>query len=129
MKISGDAELYRTELTKVLHGISGAGAAIFEGLNEHNALKQGWQITKSAISYTKNPLVGLAQFKYWLATNKNECKKILQFLQLQTHNSVVKKANKSNLPKVEVVQKLYVPMIAKIFDLDESKMYDGLTDE
>jgi hypothetical protein len=48
---------------------------------------------------------------------------------MQTHNSVVKKANKSNLPKVEVVQKLYVPMIAKIFDLDESKMYDGLTDE
>jgi len=50
-------------------------------------------------------------------------------LQLQTHNSVVKKAYKSNLPKVEIVQKLYVPMIAKIFDLEESKLYDGLTNE
>ena len=70
----------------------------------------------------------LAVFKTGVLTVMHICAG-LQFLQLQTHNSVVKKANKSNLPKVEVVQKLYVPMIAKIFDLDESKMYDGLTDE
>ena len=26
-------------------------------------------------------------------------------------------------------KKIYVPMIAKIFDLEESEQYDGLTDE
>jgi hypothetical protein len=69
--LSEDKEKYRDELTQVLHMISGAGAAIFEGLNEESAFKQGWQITK-----------------------------ILQFLQMQTHNSVVKKASKASLPYI-----------------------------
>jgi hypothetical protein len=48
---------------------------------------------------------------------------------MQTNSSVVKKAFKKSLPKVMIAQKFYVPMLAKIFDLQESKMYDGLTDE
>ena len=39
---------------------------------------------------------------------------------MQTHNAAVKKLNKKSLPEIAVNQKLYVPMIAKIFDMAES---------
>lgn len=42
---------------------------------------------------------------------------------------MVKEAEKVILPYIAVNQRLYVPMLAKKFDLEESKLYDDLTDE
>jgi hypothetical protein len=69
------------------------------------------------------------QFRYWLVTNKQDYKKMLMFFNQQNSNKAVKSGQNLLLAKVAVNRKLYVPMLAKVFDLAESAEYDGLTEE
>jgi hypothetical protein len=69
------------------------------------------------------------QFRYWLVTNKQDYKKMLMFFNQQNSNKAVKSGQNLLLAKVAVNRKLYVPMLAKVFDLAESAQYDGLTEE
>ena len=54
---------------------------------------------------------------------------MITFFNMQNNNKAVKEAQKVILPKIAVNQKLFVPMIAKTFDMEESNLYDDLTDE
>ncbi len=40
-----------------------------------------------------------------------------------------KKANKAGLVEIKTNKVIYVPMIAKVFDMEESRKYDNLTNE
>ena len=54
---------------------------------------------------------------------------MITFFNMQNNNKAVKEGNKLLLDKIAINQKLFVPMIAKVFDLDESAQYDDLSDE
>ena len=54
---------------------------------------------------------------------------MITFFNMQNNNKAVKEWNKLLLDKIAINQKLFVPMIAKVFDLDESAQYDDLSDE
>jgi ribosomal protein L13 len=43
-------------------------------------------------------------------------------------NVLVKNASKILIDGIKVNQKIYVPMLARVFDLQESQKYDNLTD-
>ena len=48
---------------------------------------------------------------------------------MQKNNKAVKEASKMTLPKIATNLKLFVPMLAKKFDMEESHSYDSLSDE
>jgi hypothetical protein len=54
---------------------------------------------------------------------------MISFFNAQSNNILVKEATKLLLSDIVVNQKLFVPMLAKVFDMQESISYDGLTDE
>jgi len=51
------------------------------------------------------------------------------FFNLQNDNKLVKEGSKLILDRIATNQVIYVPMLSKIFDMEESKLYDSLTDE
>jgi hypothetical protein len=112
-----------------LNTVCASGAAIFKGLEEDNVLAQGYQIVSKGAYYRLQHETGVAQFRYWLSTNKNDYKKMITFFNMQNNNKAVKEGQKLILDKIALNKKLFVPRIAKPFDLEESNEYDTLTDE
>ena len=53
---------------------------------------------------------------------------MLTFFNIQLNNKAVKEASKVVLDKIFVNQKLFVPFLAKTYDLAESALYDNLDD-
>ena len=51
------------------------------------------------------------------------------FFNLQNANKLVKEGSKLVLDRIATNQVIYVPMLSKVFDMEESKLYDLLTDE
>jgi hypothetical protein len=49
---------------------------------------------------------------------------MIAFFNTQNKNKLVKEASKLFLPPIPVNQKIFVPMIAKVFDMEESNKYD-----
>lgn len=87
-----DEAKYRWKLRFVLNSITASGAAIFRGLEEDNILIQGWHITTQATYYRINADEGSNQFRFWLATNKDDYKKMITFFNMQNNNKAVKEA-------------------------------------
>lgn len=54
---------------------------------------------------------------------------MIVFFQTQNKNKLVKEATKLLMPDIAINQKLYVPMLAKPFDMPESNTYCDLRDE
>lgn len=105
------------------------GAAIFKAAEDTNAFTKSVTMATHAPYYRLMKEDGSAQFRYWLVNNKHEHKKMLAFFNIQNDNKMVKSGTKLILDKVEVNQVIYVPMLAKVFDMNESDSYIGLTDE
>ena len=72
---------------------------------------------------------GSAQFRYWISQNKTESEKMCKFFNLQNDNMFIKEGSKLILDIIAHNQVFYVPMITKIFDMEESIQYDLLTDQ
>jgi hypothetical protein len=53
---------------------------------------------------------------------------MISFFNIQSANILVKKATDSLLPEIPLNQVFYAPMLAKVFDMQESNSYNGLTD-
>jgi hypothetical protein len=83
----------------------------------------------SATYYKVNPKQGLSQFRYAIYSNKYDYRSAINIFNAQTNTKAVRKVVKSSLPEIATNKKFYIPMIAKIFDLEESNLYDGLTNE
>ncbi len=71
----------------------------------------------------------MSQFLYWLATNNSDYKGMLSLYRIPDINKPYKRTQKTSLKPITTNLSIYVPMIAKIFDMEESNRYDGLTDE
>ena len=54
---------------------------------------------------------------------------MITFFNMQNNNKAVKEACKVVLDRVAINQKIFVPMLAKTFTLQESAGYDNLTDQ
>ena len=67
-------------------------------------------------------------YLYWLHTNSKEESKILQYLNAGSTSKILKKVLKNRLTNIELNFKFYVPMLTKIFDMEESNSYDNLDD-
>jgi hypothetical protein len=61
--------------------------------------------------------------------NKTDYPKLNTFFNIQKHNMFAKEGSKIILDKILINQVIYVPMIAKVLDMEESTMYDELSDE
>ena len=71
----------------------------------------------------------MSQFLYWLATNDTDYKGMLSLYRIPDINKTYKHSQKASLKPITTNLCLYVPMIAKVFDMEESHSYDNLTDE
>lgn len=83
----------------------------------------------SATYYKVNPKQGLSQFRYAVYINKYDYKSAMSIFNSQTNTKAARKVVKSSLLEIATNKKIYVPMIAKEFDIEESNLYDGLTNE
>lgn len=54
---------------------------------------------------------------------------MISFFNTQSKNKLVKSVSKTMLADVPVNQKFFVPMLAKVFDMEESNSYDELSNE
>lgn len=72
---------------------------------------------------------GSEQFRYWISQNKHDVKKMITFFNLQNSNRLIKEGSKIVLDRIATNQVIYVPMLSKIFDMEESTLYDSLSDE
>ena len=114
----------------MLESVCAGGAAVFRALEDDNILKQGFQLAAHGTYYKlyQSDQASL-QFKYWLVTNKHDYKKMITFFNMTNQNKAVKETQKVLLDKIAENQKLFIPMIAKVFDLKESSTYDSVTEE
>jgi hypothetical protein len=55
--------------------------------------------------------------------------KLLTFFNLQNDNKLIKESQKIIYDSIAINQVFYVPMIAKVLDMEESQTYDCLDDE
>lgn len=83
----------------------------------------------SALYYRGKKDQALSQFLYWLATNDSNYQGMLGLYRIPDGNKTYKRSQKASLKPITTNVCLYVPMIAKIFDMEESHRYDNLTDE
>ena len=112
-----------------INTICSTGSAMFKAFEKPNLISQGFSIATQATFYRLQSEQAVMQFRFWLVTNKQDYKKMLMFFNQQNSNKAVKSGQNLLLAKVAVNRKLFVPMLAKVFDLDESAEYDGLTEE
>jgi hypothetical protein len=54
---------------------------------------------------------------------------MITFFNLQNSNRLIKEGSKIVLDRIATNQVIYVPMLSKIFDMEESTLYDSLSDE
>lgn len=112
-----------------MDSIVAGGAAVFRSLEEDTLIKKGWQAATHGAYFRIMKDEGSAQFRYWISQNKNDAKKMCTFFNLQNDNKLVKESSKIILDMISINQIIYVPMISKVFDMEESELYDNLTDE
>lgn len=73
-----------------------------------------------SVSFASDPVDGQINYRYWLAVNRHEYKKQIAFFNATNMSTAIKGVTKISLPKIMLDQEIYVPMLAKIFDLKES---------
>ena len=54
---------------------------------------------------------------------------MLTFFNIQNESKMVKQSSKIVLDSIKVNQIIYVPMLSKVFDMEEANKYDNLTDQ
>lgn len=67
------------------------------------------------------------QAKLSLFWSKKNYKKLISFFNLSSANRAIKQMSKLKLDSIELNQVFYVPMLAKIFDMQESESYNNVT--
>jgi hypothetical protein len=64
-----------------------------------------------------------------VASNTHDYKAMLHFFNLQNDNKFVKEGSKIILDSIHTNLKIYAPMLARKFTLEESHSYDNMTNE
>lgn len=64
-----------------------------------------------------------------MATNQENHEVVLYFFNLMNDNKFVKEGAKIILDSIKTNMKIYVPMIAPQFTMEESLTYDSMTDQ
>ena len=82
----------------------------------------------SAAYYGVEKEQAAALFQYYISTQRQNFERTLSIYNFATKNSM-RKVNNLAVPGIKTKQVFFVPMIAKLFTLEESALYDGLTDE
>lgn len=126
-----DAEKYAKDHATTQNLIMNGAAAFWEGIESENDnfLTQGLSISKNAVYYQIKDDLGQLEYRYWLATHRYDYQKMIGFWMSPAKNKVVKEATKVFMPSIEVNQKLWVPMLAKVLDIEELATYDNLSDQ
>lgn len=122
-------ERYAQDL-KGLHNLfCMAASATYDCLEESNVMSTIYSMTKNNIYYNMKRDIGHIQYKYWLSINKHEYKKMIALYNAANGNQLIRKASAGSYDKIAIDQELFFPMIAKVYDMQESQSYDGLTQE
>lgn len=126
-----EPEKYTKDHDFTLNLIMNGAAAFWEGIDSESDsfVTQGLSISKNAVYYQMKDDLGQLEFRYWLATHRYDYQKMIGFYQSPAKNKVVKEATKVLMPSIEVNQKLWVPMLAKVLDIEEAATYDNLSDQ
>lgn len=119
---------YNKELSLMMAAVTAAGVAVFKALESENVVKQGLHAATTGAYFMIFKDEGSAQFRYWMAQNKHDAHKINTFFNMQNDNKLVVQGMKVIRDSISINQVLYVPMIAKVFDMEEAKVYETLTD-
>ena len=98
-------------------------------MEQNNFFSQSVAALSHGTMYSINPNLGIDQFRFWLATNRNNPKLILKFFDIQNDNKFIKSSSSLGLPSINQRQKIYCPMLVRDFDMKESNQYNNLTDE
>ena len=122
-------EKYQWQLRFLMNSIVATGSAAFKMMEEESLVKKGWSGITHGAYYRVMKEEGSAQFRYWIAENRHDYKKMLTFFNIQNESKMVKQSSKIVLDSIKVNQIIYVPMLSKIFDMEEANKYDNLTDQ
>ena len=122
-------ERYNKEMQSLINMITFSAAASLEAMEHHNVIANVATMAKNTIYYHISNEQGDLAYKFWLARNKTDYKKICLFQNTANNNVLVKKGASMMLGSFPTNQVIYVPQVAKEFTLEESAKYDGLTEE
>ena len=105
------------------------GASVYKSKEETNKFMEGVALVSSSVHYQISPELASEQFRYYVATNQENHEVVLYFFNLMNDNKFVKEGAKIILDSIKTNMKIYVPMIAPQFTMEESLTYDSMTDQ
>ena len=122
-------EKYQWQLRFLMNSIVASGSTAFTMMEKDGLLSKGFAGLTHGAYYRVMKEEGSAQFRFWIAENRHDHKKMLTFFNIQNESTMVKKSSTVVIDKIRTNQVIYVPMMAKTLDLAEAAKYDNLTNE
>ena len=105
------------------------GASTYASTEKTNSLMQNISFIDNHLHFMMQPDEASEHFRYFIATNHGNHEVLLYFFNLVNENRFIKEGVKILYDSIQTNMRIYVPMLAPIFTLEESHSYDSMDDE
>ena len=120
---------YRKELRSFMNQIMVSAASVYKSKEESNKFMEGLALVSNNVHYQIMPEQAAEQYRYYVAANMQNHEAVLHFFNLQSSNKLIKEGAKIILDSIKTNMRIYVPMLAPPFTMEESYTYDDMNEE